>query len=278
MLARPHRRAEACHHPAADEGPWRFRRRSTPGASRGSRSKSSSARGRRSSSHRTASSTSTLTPGPRIILMNGIEVEAWNLRSSTARRTTRRSGRCWPGSARRAAAADHQLAEPRRSDDHRDHNRLRAGGDRHDRLPRAQRGRTRTSARRSTSASSKTSITCTVRQAGPAGGTDPNTIVQGKTDIIPAADPGPPQRPRGPAAQALREEPRPAALQAPHHDAALRRAADLHHYKNVGSSFTDPLARHLYAEIGEVEEEHVTFYGNSSTRTRRCLSARSSTN
>jgi hypothetical protein len=94
-------------------------------------------------------------------------------------------------------------------------------------------------------------------------GTDPNTIVQGKTDILP----GRPTQDHhnNPEVCLLRhyEKNRALPLSKLHIMTLLSGEQQTYNYdKNVGEFFTDPLARRLYAEIGEVEEEHVTFYGS----------------
>jgi rubrerythrin len=94
-------------------------------------------------------------------------------------------------------------------------------------------------------------------------GTDPNTIVQGKTDILP----GRPTQDHhnNPEVRLLRhyEKNRALPLSKLHIMTLLSGEQQTYnYYKNVGAFFTDPLARRLYAEIGEVEEEHVTFYGS----------------
>jgi rubrerythrin len=94
-------------------------------------------------------------------------------------------------------------------------------------------------------------------------GTDPNTIVQGKTDIVP----GRPTQDHhnDPETRLLRhyEKNRALTLSKLHIMTLLSGEQQTYnYYKNVGSFFTDQLARRLYAEIGEVEEEHVTFYGS----------------
>lgn len=92
-------------------------------------------------------------------------------------------------------------------------------------------------------------------------GKDANNILQGYTEIIPA-------RPtiehhRAPQDD-LREnyQKSDAALITKFH-AALITAAEYQthdYYMNIGPTFTDPLARQLYAEIASVEEQHVTQY------------------
>ena len=94
-------------------------------------------------------------------------------------------------------------------------------------------------------------------------GTDPNTIVQGKTDIVP----GRPTQDHhnDPEVRLLKhyEKNRALPLSKLHIMTLLSGEQQTYnYYKNVGPFFEDPLARRLYAEIGEVEEEHVTFYGS----------------
>jgi len=94
-------------------------------------------------------------------------------------------------------------------------------------------------------------------------GTDPNSIVQGKTDIIPG-------RPtedhhNSPEIRLLKhyEKNRALPLSKLHIWTLLSGEQQTHNfYAEHGYEYEDPRARALYAEIGEVEEEHVTFYGS----------------
>src|SRR5918911_2606954 len=94
-------------------------------------------------------------------------------------------------------------------------------------------------------------------------GTDPNSIVQGKTDIIPG-------RPtldhhNSPEIRLLKhyEKNRALPLSKLHIWTLLSGEQQTHnYYAEHGWEYADPRARALYAEIGEVEEEHVTFYGS----------------
>jgi hypothetical protein len=92
-------------------------------------------------------------------------------------------------------------------------------------------------------------------------GKDPNAIVQGKTEIIPA-------RPtedhhNDPEVRLLRhyEKNRALPLSKLHILTLLSGEQQTYnYYKNQGPEYGNALARRLYAEIGEVEEEHVSFY------------------
>lgn len=94
-------------------------------------------------------------------------------------------------------------------------------------------------------------------------GTDPNSIVQGKTDIIPG-------RPtedhhNSPEGRLLKhyEKNRAQPLSKLHIWTLLSGEQQTHNfYTEHGWEYANPRARALYAEIGEVEEEHVTFYGS----------------
>lgn len=94
-------------------------------------------------------------------------------------------------------------------------------------------------------------------------GKDANNILQGYTDIIPA-------RPTSEHHRAPEDDLRlnyrraEAALITKIH-AALITAAEFQthdYYMNIGPTFSDPLARQLYAEIASIEEQHVTQYGS----------------
>ena len=103
-------------------------------------------------------------------------------------------------------------------------------------------------------------------------GKDANNILQSYTDVIPG---------------------RPTALEHRHPNDDLRRSYDkdsadfitkLHaltlvsgefqthdYYMNVGPTFSDPIARQLYAEIASIEEQHVTHYESLADPTETLL-------
>jgi len=93
-------------------------------------------------------------------------------------------------------------------------------------------------------------------------GKDSNNILQGHTDIVPG-------RPtvdehRAPADDVRRPFDSNAALASRLH-ATLITAAEYQthdYYMTIGPSFADPIARQLYAEIASIEEQHVTQYGS----------------
>jgi hypothetical protein len=92
-------------------------------------------------------------------------------------------------------------------------------------------------------------------------GKDPQTITQGKTDVLPG-------RPtvahhNAPEMRLLRhyEKNRALPLSKLHILTLLSGEQQTYNfYKNSGNYYGAPIARELYAEIGEVEEEHVSFY------------------
>jgi rubrerythrin len=94
-------------------------------------------------------------------------------------------------------------------------------------------------------------------------GKDANNILQGYTDIIPG-------RPttfhhRAPEDDLRDAYQRDSAALITKIHAAMITAAEYQthdYYMNIGPSFADPLARQLYAEIASVEEQHVTQYGS----------------
>jgi len=94
-------------------------------------------------------------------------------------------------------------------------------------------------------------------------GKDANNILQGYTDIIPSRPT--PEHHRAPEDD-LRESYRreSAALITKIHAAMITAAEYQTHdyYMNVGPTFADPVARQLYAEIASVEEQHVSQYGS----------------
>lgn len=96
-------------------------------------------------------------------------------------------------------------------------------------------------------------------------GKDPNSILQGYTDIIPSRPTEDHHRaPEHDLRDNYKKED--AALITKIH-AALITAAEYQthdYYMHVGPLFADPVARQLYAEIASVEEQHVTQYGSLS--------------
>src|SRR5690554_6181165 len=93
-------------------------------------------------------------------------------------------------------------------------------------------------------------------------GKDANNILQGYTDIVPG-------RPtidehRAPEDDVRRPYQREEAQLITKMHSTLITAAEYQthdYYMNIGPLFADPLARQLYAEIASVEEQHVTQYG-----------------
>jgi hypothetical protein len=93
-------------------------------------------------------------------------------------------------------------------------------------------------------------------------GKDANNITQGYTDIVPG-------RPtllhhRAPEHDLLDPYPRSAALASKLHAITLTGGEYQTHdyYMTIGPMFADPLARQLYAEIASVEAQHITHYGS----------------
>jgi hypothetical protein len=93
-------------------------------------------------------------------------------------------------------------------------------------------------------------------------GKDANNITQGYTDIVPS-------RPtlvhhRSPGNDLLRPYGKDAALATKLHALTLTAGEFQTHdyYQNIGPTFADPLARQLYAEIADVETQHITHYGS----------------
>jgi len=94
-------------------------------------------------------------------------------------------------------------------------------------------------------------------------GKDANNILQGYTDIIPGRPTTFHHRaPEDDLRDAYQRES--AALITKIHAAMITAAEYQTHdyYMNIGPTFADPLARQLYAEIASVEEQHVTQYGS----------------
>ena len=96
-------------------------------------------------------------------------------------------------------------------------------------------------------------------------GKDANNILQGYTDIVPGRKTS--EHHRHPEND-IRDnyEKDSAALITKIHAALITGAEYQTHdyYMNIGPLFADPLARQLYAEIASVEEQHVTQYGTLS--------------
>jgi len=92
-------------------------------------------------------------------------------------------------------------------------------------------------------------------------GQDPEVIVQGKTEIFPGRPT--PQHHNDPEQRLRRhyEKNRALPLSKLHVLTLLSGEQQTYaFYKEHGNYYGNPTARELYAEIGEVEEEHVTFY------------------
>ena len=94
-------------------------------------------------------------------------------------------------------------------------------------------------------------------------GKDANNILQGYTDLVPGRPTS--EHHRAPESD-LRDnyDKNQAALITKIHAALITGAEYQTHdyYMNIGPTFTDPVARMLYAEIASVEEQHVTQYGS----------------
>lgn len=93
-------------------------------------------------------------------------------------------------------------------------------------------------------------------------GKDANNIIQGHTDIVPG-------RPtmyhhRAPQDDLMEPYARDAALASKLHAITLTGGEYQTHdyYMTIGPTFADPLARQLYAEIASVESQHITHYGS----------------
>ncbi len=94
-------------------------------------------------------------------------------------------------------------------------------------------------------------------------GKDANDILQGYTDIVP----GRPTRieHRAPQDDVRDHYDRNSAQLITKLHAAMLTAAEYQthdYYMNIGPTFADPMARALYAEIASIEEQHVTQYGS----------------
>lgn len=94
-------------------------------------------------------------------------------------------------------------------------------------------------------------------------GKDANNILQGYTDLVPGRPTS--EHHRAPESD-LRDnyDKHDAALITKIHAALITGAEYQTHdyYMHIGPTFTDPVARMLYAEIASVEEQHVTQYGS----------------
>lgn len=94
-------------------------------------------------------------------------------------------------------------------------------------------------------------------------GKDANNILQSYTDIIPGRITS--DEHRAPIDDIRNSYNKHQAELITKIHAALITAAEYQthdYYMNIGPTFTDPLARELYAEIASVEEQHVTQYGS----------------
>lgn len=94
-------------------------------------------------------------------------------------------------------------------------------------------------------------------------GKDANNIIQGYTDIVP----GRPTRDhhRAPIDDVRNSYNKDKAKLITKIHAAMITGAEYQthdYYMNIGPTFADPIARELYAEIASVEEQHVTQYGS----------------
>ena len=92
-------------------------------------------------------------------------------------------------------------------------------------------------------------------------GTEPDEILQGKTEVLPGRPTS--DHHNDPEVRLLKhyEKNRELPISKLHIWTLLAAEQQTYlYYKAHGFMFEDPLARELYAEIGEVEEEHVTFY------------------
>lgn len=92
-------------------------------------------------------------------------------------------------------------------------------------------------------------------------GKDPNNLLQGYTDIRPGRPTS--QEHRDPADDLRRWYDKRKASPLTKLNATTIMAAEHQthdYYMNIGPTFTDPVARALYAEIASVEEQHVTQY------------------
>jgi hypothetical protein len=93
-------------------------------------------------------------------------------------------------------------------------------------------------------------------------GKDANNIVQGYTDIVPARPTS--EHHRAPEHDLLRPYGAGAALATKLNALTLTGGEYQTHdyYMNIGPLFADPLARQLYAEIASIESQHITHYGS----------------
>ncbi|MFC4158325.1 hypothetical protein [Chitinimonas lacunae] len=94
-------------------------------------------------------------------------------------------------------------------------------------------------------------------------GKDANNITQGYTDIVPGRPT--PDEHRAPEDDVRRSYDRHNAALITRLHATMITAAEYQthdYYMNVGPLFADPIARQLYAEIASIEEQHVTQYSS----------------
>ena len=94
-------------------------------------------------------------------------------------------------------------------------------------------------------------------------GKDANNILQSYTDIIPSRPTT--EHHRAPQDDLRNAYQRDSAALITKIHAAMITAAEYQthdYYMNIGPTFADPVARQLYAEIASVEEQHVTQYGS----------------
>ncbi|RZI84689.1 MAG: hypothetical protein EOP38_08095 [Rubrivivax sp.] len=94
-------------------------------------------------------------------------------------------------------------------------------------------------------------------------GKDANNILQGYTDIVPGR--ATVLEHRHPQDDVRRPYDRQSAALLTKIHAAFITAAEYQthdYYMNIGPTFADPMARELYAEIASIEEQHVTQYGS----------------
>ncbi len=103
-------------------------------------------------------------------------------------------------------------------------------------------------------------------------GKDANNITQGYTDIVPGRPTV--EEHRAPQDDVRQPYERSAAALVSKIHAALITAAEYQthdYYMNIGPLFSDPIARQLYAEIASIEEQHVTQYGSLEDPTESFL-------
>ncbi|WP_419418995.1 hypothetical protein ACNVED_10625 [Legionella sp. D16C41] len=94
-------------------------------------------------------------------------------------------------------------------------------------------------------------------------GKDSNNILQGYTDIVPGRPTTEHHRSPNNDLRTSYDKDKAALITKLH--ATMITAAEYQthdYYMNIGPTFADPIARQLYAEIASVEEQHVTQYGS----------------